>query len=165
MRNLSILAFLVLCVCALPAAAAPAAPTGSVSAEESAASFDLASFKGKVVYLDFWASWCAPCRKSFPWLNRLQAKYGEEGLVVVAVNVDRERRKADEFLEKHPADFRVVYDPEGKLASHYDLKGMPSTFLIDRSGAERAAHVGFRENETETLEKTVRLLLAESAPE
>jgi thiol-disulfide isomerase/thioredoxin len=163
MQKLPILALLILT--ALPAAAAPSAPARSVPAAEDTAAFDPASLRGKVVYLDFWASWCAPCRKSFPWLNRLQAKYGEEGLVVVAVNVDRERKKADAFLAQYPADFRIVYDPEGKLASHYDLKGMPSTFMIDRGGNERAAHVGFRDDETETLEKTVRLLLAESAPE
>ncbi|MBZ0269081.1 TlpA family protein disulfide reductase, partial [bacterium] len=151
---------------ALPAFAAPAQPARSAAVEDdSAAAFDLAALHGKVVYLDFWASWCAPCQKSFPWLNQLQEKYGEQGLVVVGVNVDKDRKKADAFLEKHPADFRIVYDPEGKLASHYDLQGMPSTFMIDRGGNERAAHVGFREKETETLEKTVRLLLAEAAAE
>ncbi len=75
---------------------------------------DLTQFRGKVVVIDFWASWCAPCRQSFPWLNEMQAKYRDRGLVIIGVNVDRERAEADRFLQQTPADFQIVYDPDAR---------------------------------------------------
>lgn len=76
--------------------------------------------------MDFWASWCEPCRVSFPWLNEMQAKYGER-LVVIGVNVDRERADASRLLTQAPAQFHIMYDPESKLASSYEVMGMPSS--------------------------------------
>jgi len=105
---------------------------------------DLASLRGKVVLLDFWASWCEPCRHSFPWLNEMQAKYAGRGLVVIGVNVDRERAAADRFLHDVPAQFRIVYDPEGALASRYDLPGMPVSYVIGANGEIVERHLGFR---------------------
>ncbi|MFN8178992.1 MAG: TlpA disulfide reductase family protein [bacterium] len=142
------------------AASAAAAPPDSARAAV-APLLDLDSLHGKVVYLDFWASWCGPCAKSFPWLSQIQSRFGEQGLVVIGVNVDRERKLADGFLEKHSPGFRIVYDPEGKLARQYDLKGMPSSFLIDRDGKRRSAHVGFREDDIPALEDQIRGLLKE----
>ena len=115
---------------------------------------DLASLRGKVVLVDFWASWCEPCRHSFPWLNAMQAKYAARGLVVIGVNVDRERADADRFLRDVPAEFRIVYDPTGALASHYDLPGMPVSYVIGPKGEVIGRHIGFRnalrdERETE----------------
>ena len=143
-------------------------PSGAVAdakatpVTDSAADLDFQALRGQVVYLDFWASWCAPCRQSFPWMNSLQERFGEEGLTVIGVSVDRDRKAADAFLKKHPAKFRIVYDPEGTLAEQFDLQGMPSSFLFDRMGEQRAAHVGFRASHTEGLENAVRALL--SAP-
>ena len=74
---------------------------------------ELSKMKGKVVYVDFWASWCTPCRKSFPWMNDLHKKYKDQGLEVVAVNLDKSRAPIDEFLKKTPADFTIAYDPSG----------------------------------------------------
>jgi cytochrome c biogenesis protein CcmG, thiol:disulfide interchange protein DsbE len=115
---------------------------------------DLAHLRGKVVLVDFWASWCEPCRHSFPWLNAMQAKYAARGLVVIGVNVDRERADADRFLRDVPAEFRIVYDPTGALASHYDLPGMPVSYVIGPKGEVIGRHIGFRnalrdERETE----------------
>ena len=104
----------------------------------------LASLRGKVVLVDFWASWCEPCRHSFPWLNEMQAKYADRGLVVIGVNVDRERAQADRFLRDVPAQFRIVYDPAGALASRYDLPGMPVSYVIGPNGEVVQRHVGFR---------------------
>jgi cytochrome c biogenesis protein CcmG/thiol:disulfide interchange protein DsbE len=105
---------------------------------------DLAQLRGKVVLVDFWASWCEPCRHSFPWLNEMQAKYADRGLVVIGVNVDRERGDADRFLRDVPALFRVVYDPAGTLASRYDLPGMPVSYIIGPNGDVVGRHIGFR---------------------
>src|SRR3990172_12963604 len=92
----------------------------------------LAQLRGKVVYLDYWASWCGPCRESFPWMNELQTRYGEKGLVVLAVNVDADRIDAERFLAEHPASFRIAWDPKGDTARTLRVKGMPSSFLLDR---------------------------------
>ena len=105
---------------------------------------DLEPLRGKVVLLDFWASWCEPCRHSFPWLNAMQAKYADRGLVIIGVNVDRERADAERFLREVPAAFRIVYDPAGALASRYDLPGMPSSYVIGPTGEIVGRHIGFR---------------------
>jgi thiol-disulfide isomerase/thioredoxin len=125
------------------------------------ATLDLASYRGKVVLLDFWASWCEPCRHSFPWLSAMQEKYGPDGLVVIGVNVDRERAEADRFLASTPARFSLVYDPEGGLAAQYNLMGMPSSFLFDAEGRLVATHVGFRQNLREQREAELRAALFE----
>src|SRR6185436_12894357 len=113
-------------------------------AADSGDALDLERLRGKVVLLDFWASWCEPCRHSFPWLNEMQAKYAGRGLVVIGVNVDRERAAADRFLHDVPAQFRIVYDPEGALASRYDLPGMPVSYVIGANGEIVERHLGFR---------------------
>jgi len=118
--------------------------TLSAGATEAPDPLDLASLRGKVVLVDFWASWCEPCRHSFPWLNEMQAKYADRGLVVIGVNVDRERAEADRFLHDVPARFRIVYDSAGAIATHYDLPGMPVSYVIGPDGAVVQRHVGFR---------------------
>ena len=123
----------------------------------------LQAFAGKVVLLDFWASWCSPCLKSFPWMNELQKKHGPEGFVVVAINVDQDRKLADDFLAKRPADFRVVFDPTGDIARKFDVQAMPTSFLIDRQGKVRFRHEGFKEKSRDTREKQLAQLLKESA--
>jgi cytochrome c biogenesis protein CcmG/thiol:disulfide interchange protein DsbE len=120
----------------------------------AAMELDVARYKGKVVYLDFWASWCVPCRKSFPWLNEMAAKYPQD-LVVVGINVDNERAPAMKFLEKFPAHFPLVFDPQAKLAAEYQLEGMPSAVLLDRDGKVVYRHVGFREEKKADYEKLI----------
>lgn len=121
----------------------------------------LDKLQGKVVYLDFWASWCSPCRKSFPWMNAMQSKYKDKGLVVVAVNLDKSKDKADEFLNEFDRSFVVAFDPEGKTAENYKVMGMPSSYLIDRNGQIHLSHIGFRQSDTDKLENTIRALLAQ----
>ena len=103
---------------------------------------DLGAYKGKVVYLDFWASWCHPCEQSFPYMEQLKQRYGDD-LVVIAVNVDHSRDRADAFLNRMHSDLNVVYDPDGQLAAHYDVKDMPTSMLIGRDGKVRYVHKGF----------------------
>ena len=121
----------------------------------------LQDFKGQVVYVDFWASWCGPCRKSFPWLNQMQQKHGAQGFKVIAINVDSDRELARRFLEENKAEFTIGYDAEGQLASAFQVQGMPSSFLIDRAGVIRHSHVGFREKEINSIEKQIQNLIQE----
>jgi len=119
----------------------------------------LADLKGKVVYLDFWASWCPPCRKSFPWMNEMERRYSRQGLTVIAINLDKDRDLAAKFLNEVPADFTVAYDPQGTVAESYHVPGMPSSFIIDRNGRIQAIHIGFRDEDTADLEETLRTTL------
>lgn len=136
--------------------------TSTLSAAEvlSREQFSVERFAdAKVIYLDFWASWCVPCRASFPWLNAMQEKYGDEGLVIVAVNVDAERDDADRFLQKYPANFTLVMDPNGELAEHWRLQGMPSAVLLNNSGEELHRHIGFRRDNEQSYEVLLQQLL------
>ena len=119
----------------------------------------LGSLKGKVVYVDFWASWCAPCRESFPWMNRMQSELGHDGLVIIAVNVDREHADAEQFLRSHAAQFRIVYDPQGRLPERFGVRGMPTSFLIDRNGRIQSRHEGFFSKDRDALAQQVRTLV------
>jgi thiol-disulfide isomerase/thioredoxin len=141
---------------ASPGEAAP--PFALVTASGEAVS--LASLRGKVVYVDFWASWCTPCRRSFPWMNALQARYGPEGLAIVGVNVDKRHDDATRFLADTPAAFTVVYDASGKTPAAYDVKGMPSSYLVDRRGNIVAVEEGFHDERRAALEALVRTELA-----
>jgi cytochrome c biogenesis protein CcmG, thiol:disulfide interchange protein DsbE len=126
-------------------------------------SLDLAPYRGKVVYLDFWASWCTPCRRSFPWLDNLVRQLSAQDLVVIGVNVDQSRNLAEQFLNETPAHFPIVYDPRGDLATAYKIVGMPSAVLIDRTGRVRFQHVGFSEKTKDEYEAHVHELLAETS--
>ena len=132
----------------------------SVSHAFATNDLELERYRGKVVVLDFWASWCAPCRQSFPWLNEMQAKYGPQGLVVIGINVDRERADADKFLRSVPAKFELTFDPAGVLASRYEIPGMPSSFIVDRTGRIVAKHIGFRTSDREQREAELAKWLA-----
>ncbi|MDP2785483.1 MAG: TlpA disulfide reductase family protein [Sulfurimicrobium sp.] len=163
MRNniLGVLAVLVTSLCATPAWSTETrdAPAFSVAGETG--KLNLSDFLGKVVYLDFWASWCGPCRASFKGLNEAHEKYAAKGLVVIAVNVDKDKELAAQFLKENPAKFRIGYDPEGGVAQAYQVKGMPSSYMIDRKGQLRATHVGYRAKDKSVLEEEIRSLLAE----
>lgn len=145
------------------AALALALSAGALLARPCAAAdapLDLAALRGKVVYVDFWASWCVPCRDSFPWLDGLQREFGPDGLVVVGVNVDHERADAERFLARYAPSFRIGYDPEGALAQRFQVRGMPSSYLIDREGHVRATHAGFRDKDRDARRDEIRRLLA-----
>ena len=127
----------------------------------AASSLDLANSRGRVVYLDFWASWCGPCRQSFPWMETMKSTYGGQGFEIVAVNLDRDRADADKFLKQFHPTFDVRFDPKGELAELYRVQGMPSSMLIDRHGVTRFTHVGFRPVDGAIYEAQLRELLAE----
>jgi len=123
--------------------------------------FDIAQYRGKVVLLDFWASWCAPCLESFPWMQSVHERYASRGLVVVAVNVDHERDAADRFLRARNASFAVVFDREGALAERFHVASMPQSFYIDRAGTVRYVHNGFHGRDRVDAERELLALVNE----
>ena len=117
--------------------------------------FNLESHDGKVVIVDFWASWCVPCRRSFPWLNSMHDKYADHGLVIIGVNLDEEAAAADEFLAEYPPRFNVYYDLSKELAKEFDVVAMPSSFVIGRDGEIRKRHYGFKVKQQDEYEAVI----------
>jgi cytochrome c biogenesis protein CcmG, thiol:disulfide interchange protein DsbE len=117
--------------------------------------------KNTVVYVDFWASWCGPCKQSFPWMNELHAKYAAQGLEIVAINVDTRRVDAERFLAQLPVKFDVAFDPQGNIPRLFAISGMPSSFLIDGDGKIVLAHSGFRDSDRAIIEKAIVAALAQ----
>ena len=113
------------------------------------------SLKGKLVYVDFWASWCVPCKQSFPWMNEMQAKYAEQGLHVLAINVDARAADAEKFLTQVPAKFQVAFDSSGDTPKQFSVKSMPSSYLIDGDGRVVYVHTGFREADKKSIEAAI----------
>ncbi len=140
---------------------------GDLAPDISATSADgkpahLADLRGKAVWLDFWASWCGPCRQSFPWLNAMHDKYAPSGLAIVAVNVDKKRADADKFLAQLPARFPLAFDPEGATPTAYAIRAMPTSVLIGRDGRVVAVHNGFRNEDRDALEAGIASSLEHS---
>ncbi|MES2889826.1 MAG: TlpA disulfide reductase family protein [Pseudomonadota bacterium] len=124
----------------------------------------LSGLKGKVVYVDFWASWCGPCKQSFPWMNEMHKKHSAQGLQIVAVNVDARREDANAFLKDAPAQFAVAFDPKGEAAKRFAIKGMPTAVLIGKDGNVLSVHQGFRDQDRATLEAQLVAALAAKGP-
>ena len=146
-----------------------AAPAWGVSAGEAAPSLALpnaagqeialAKLRGGVVYVDFWASWCAPCKRSFPWMSEMARKYGPQGLTIVAVNVDKKREDADRFLKLAPAEFIIVFDPAGATPAAWQVKSMPSSYLVDAAGKVVLVENGFKDERKAEVEQRIRTAL------
>lgn len=129
------------------------------SLEGISAPVNLAEKRGKVIYLDFWASWCAPCRKSFPWMNQLKSRYGAQGFEVIAINLDKTREESEAFIAATRPEFTIAFDPQGESAEEYKVMGMPSSYLIGRDGTLHHSHIGFRDKDKATLELQIEELL------
>ena len=140
------------------AAAAAALPRPVLAA----ASLDLAKYRGKVVYVDFWASWCGPCKLSFPFMQQLAARYPAGDLAVITVNVDRQRAAADRFMQQVRSSLPVVYDAAGDLAQAWKVADMPTSLVFDRKGAMRFRHQGFFPGKVREYEAHIAQLVRES---
>lgn len=125
------------------------------------AAVELSRYKGQVLYVDFWASWCGPCAKSFPFMNELHQQLKAEGLQVVAVNLDENVDDAKAFLKNIPADFTVLADVSKQCAKDFDVKAMPSTYIIDKQGVVKHIHLGFKPGEAEEIKTIVEKLVTE----
>lgn len=124
---------------------------------------NLEQYHGKVVYVDFWASWCGPCRQSFPVMNELQETYGEDNFIIIAINEDSEPAAADQFLTEYPANFTIFYDQDGELAQYFKVDAMPTSYLLDQTGTAKYRHRGFHQKDVAKIEQQIQTLLSKQA--
>ncbi len=121
----------------------------------------LSEYRGQVVLINFWASWCGPCRQEFPLLDELHAKYQGLGFTVFGVNVEENRELADKVLREIPVTFPILFDSENEVSEDYDVDAMPATVLVDRSGQIRFMHRGYKPGYEDLYEKQIRALIRE----
>jgi thiol-disulfide isomerase/thioredoxin len=136
-----------------------AAPAFSLPSLQQDKQVALQQFAGKVVYVDFWASWCAPCRVSFPQLNKLHEKLKAKGFEVVAINLDEDKASAEQFLKDIPVGFSVLRDSTGEWADKFVVESMPTSFIVDKKGVVQHIHHGFTNDDVADLEKKITSLL------
>ena len=135
------------------------APQFAIESLTGNGSVSLSALRGKVVYLDFWASWCAPCLVALPTLDKLRHELPKGQFQVIAVNLDRDLEKARKFLLDHKVGYPSGTDPEGQVADTFDLDTMPTSFLIDRNGVVRYVHRGFRKDDVDEIRAQIQKLL------
>ena len=117
------------------------------------------SLKGKVAIVDFWATWCEPCKKSFPKLEALSDKYKDNGFEIVGISEDDDKDGIKSFASELGAEFPLIWDENKSIASKWQPKSMPSTFVVDRKGIVRFVHLGYHDGEEAEIEKEVKSLL------
>lgn len=127
--------------------------------------FSLTDFRGKVVFIDFWASWCAPCKKELPEVSKFSRKYGND-VVFIAINVDKRRANAEDFLLQIPGlspGVKVLLDNDSTVVSSYNVAAMPTSFILDKEGVVRYVHFGFRESDPESWTEEIDKLLKQES--
>jgi len=147
----------------LPALAGPSgapAPQFTLSAR-SGRDVSLTQYHGQVVMINFWASWCGPCRQEMPLLESIYKKYNKLGFTLLGVNVEPDSQAADDWLKATPVTFPILYDKESKVSKLYEVAGMPSTVIIDRSGKLRVLHQGFKPGDENGYLDSIRSLIRE----
>src|SRR5580693_2934342 len=162
MRNrlAAIAAALAIALPALAGSAAGPAPPFSL-ASRSGGDVSLAQYKGQVVMLNFWASWCGPCRQEMPLLESIYKKYNRMGFTLIGVNVEPDSNAANQWLKQTPVSFPVLYDKDSKVSRMYDVSGMPSTVIIDRKGNLRFLHHGYKPGDESEYLNSIRTLIRE----
>ena len=142
------------------AAVDPPAPAFSLLAR-GGSTIDLSQYKGQVVMINFWASWCVPCRQEMPLLDSIYKKYKPLGFTLLSVNVEPEQKDAENFLKQTPVSFPVVFDAKSKVSGLYNVQGMPTTVFIDRKGNVRLMHVSYKTGDENLYMDQIRTLLRE----
>jgi peroxiredoxin len=153
------------------AALAIAVPAFAVSSSAPAPQFslgsnvgkavNLAQYKGQVVMINFWASWCGPCRQEMPLLESIYKKYNKLGFTMLGVNVEPDSNAANKWLEATPVTFPILYDTDSKVSKLYDVAGMPSTVIVDRQGKVRMTHKGYKSGDENEYIDSIRSLIRE----
>ena len=159
-RGLALLAGLILTTSAMSDSAEGIAPDFGLPAASGDA-VSLADFSGQVVMINFWASWCGPCRQEMPLLDELHQRYQSLGFTMLGVNVEEDSTLADRFLEDTPVSFPILYDRENSVSKLYDVIAMPSTVIVDRSGNIRFIHHGYVPGTESEYQNQIRALLRE----
>jgi peroxiredoxin len=150
-------------IIALPAvAAAPSGPAPQFTLPSKAGGdVSLAQYKGQVVMLNFWASWCGPCRQEMPLLEDIYKKYNKLGFTLIGVNVEPDTKAANDWLKQTPVSFPVLYDTDSKVSRLYNVAGMPTTVIIDKKGNLRYTHVSYKAGDEGEYLNTVRAMIRE----
>ena len=143
--------------------AAPAFELKSEGGGKPGATIKLSDYKGRIVLMNFWASWCGPCREEMPLLEDLYNKYKDQGLVVLGINVDSEVAQAMKFLDKEPVTFPILLDSESAVSEKYQVDAMPTTYIIDRDGTIKAHHRGYRDGFMDKYDQEIQELLNPSS--
>jgi thiol-disulfide isomerase/thioredoxin len=158
-----------LCLVFVLASPSRGVETGDVAPEcvlkplRDASPDEIARLRGHVVWIDFWASWCAPCAEAFPFLDALDRDFRDRGLRILAIDLDEDPADVAAFLERHQVSFALAADPTGECPRRFGVEGMPSSYLVDRKGVVRHVQRGFQAGEAEELRRRVEELLAEPA--
>lgn len=123
--------------------------------------FRLSEYRGQVVMINFWASWCGPCRQEMPLLDELYQKYEPMGFTIFGVNVEQERELAEQILRDIPVNFPILFDDNNTVSEDYDVDAMPATVLVDRNGEVRFMHRGYKPGYEDHYEEQIRALIRE----
>jgi len=159
-RIAAIVAALSVSLPALAGSSPTPAPTFTL-ASRAGQDVSLSQYKGQVVMINFWASWCGPCRQEMPLLESIYRKYNKMGFTMLGVNVEPDSNAANEWLKATPVSFPILYDRDSKVSKLYDVAGMPSTVIIDRSGKVRVLHRGYKPGDENEYLDSIRTLIRE----
>jgi peroxiredoxin len=159
-RIAALIALLGLALPALAGSAGTPAPQFTLDSR-SGQPVSLAQYQGQVVMLNFWASWCGPCRQEMPLLDSIYRKYKPMGFTLIGVNVEPDSKAANDWLKQTPVSFPILYDKESKVSKLYDVEGMPSTVIIDRTGKVRVLHRGYKPGDEDQYLDSIRALIRE----
>jgi peroxiredoxin len=147
---------------ALPALADLSGPAPQFTlASKGGTDVSLSQYKGQVVMINFWASWCGPCRQEMPLLESIYKKYSRMGFTMIGVNVEPDSKAANEWLKATPVSFPILYDRDSKVSKLYNVAGMPSTVIIDRNGNLRKLHRGYQPGDENEYLDSIRALIRE----
>lgn len=159
-RKLLLMVFLVLPFSVSAISVGETVPSFKARTIDGSKSLALEDYRGKVVLLDFWASWCPPCLKSLPKYNDLRREIGTANFEIVAINVDENTDDARKFLQKHPVSYPIAKDPKGILPGVFGVKAMPTSYLIDQNGVVQYVHAAFKEGDIEKIKVEIQKLIA-----